>query len=574
MKNNNKKKGFTLTEVLVVVLVIAVLAAIAYPMYTRSITKSKAVEAINLLEMVRNKQLQKFARDHEYYTDLSKITQLTSDSSLVTVEGETLKVNGYVLSVNPDKNCMSAYYKKGNTEFTLSTSYETAGLGCSGDICKSFGDIVGSATDVCGCTKTCDSGFTLDQASCSCVCNLGCATAGSCSSPSLSLPTTQSCGNGGSQTRVCTPSCNGGDCGAWGSCTSQTCEESLKPAASQSCGTCGTQSRTVSCNNSTGGWQTGAWSACTGDTCSCSEASKPAASQACGNCNKGTQTRTVTCNTSTYTWTTGPWTTCSGGGECALGDTKLAMCGTNTGYHQSGTESFIYQNLTCTSSCTWPSVTPCNSCVESPNCGKKFANGTIGACYCTQMADTKDCGNSMPIDSQSCGNCDTGTQTRTVTCDTNTGTWDIGSWSACTGGGECAAGAIQTCGSGGTKTCSSSCTWGSCADCSDFSYLVKHKSICCPQISMDQDDGTCYTRTWTHFGGQSIGYGGCYAPESGTQSCMADSSDRYMCTEDTDAFIPCTSTGDVCACMLCGGNGSDAFINTVYYKCSISNNGW
>jgi len=122
MKNNNKKKGFTLTEVLVVVLVIAVLAAIAYPMYTRSITKSKAVEAINLLEMVRNKQLQKFARDHEYYTDLSKITQLTSDSSLVTVEGETLKVNGYVLSVNPDKNCMSAYYKKGNTLFNLSTS--------------------------------------------------------------------------------------------------------------------------------------------------------------------------------------------------------------------------------------------------------------------------------------------------------------------------------------------------------------------------------------------------------------------------------------------------------------------
>ena len=51
--NHTKKSGFTLTEVLVVVLVISVLAAMAYPIYTKSATKSRAVEAINLLEMVR-----------------------------------------------------------------------------------------------------------------------------------------------------------------------------------------------------------------------------------------------------------------------------------------------------------------------------------------------------------------------------------------------------------------------------------------------------------------------------------------------------------------------------------------
>ncbi len=135
------KRGFTLTEVLVVVLIISVLAAIVYPMYTKVITKSRAVEAINLLEMVRGKQLQKFARDKSYYTVASGLGQLTSNSADQTSEGTVIKVKDYTLSLNADKSCMTAsYVKHGQPIFTFSSSYERSGLGCTGDICTSFGN--------------------------------------------------------------------------------------------------------------------------------------------------------------------------------------------------------------------------------------------------------------------------------------------------------------------------------------------------------------------------------------------------------------------------------------------------
>jgi len=72
-KTNLKVKGFTLAEMLVVVIIIAILASIAYPLYMKAVTKSRAVEAFSLLDTVRNKQIQKFAKDREYYTDFSKM---------------------------------------------------------------------------------------------------------------------------------------------------------------------------------------------------------------------------------------------------------------------------------------------------------------------------------------------------------------------------------------------------------------------------------------------------------------------------------------------------------------------
>ncbi len=439
------KKGFTLTEVLVVVLIISVLAAIVYPMYTKSVTRSRAVEAMNLLEMVRNKQLQKFARDKEYYTDLSKVGQLTTDTSKVTVDGDKLKVNDYTLSLDTVKNCMRAEYKKGSTEFTFSASYDKAGLGCSGAICSSFGNITSTADEVCGCNLTCSGGFTLDSASCTCVCS-ECTVGGQCVPPFQNQPLSESCGNGGVRTRTCTASCAGGDCSAWGLCGGQDCDNALKPTASQACGNCGTQTRAVTCNQNTGVWSTGAWGSCSGSgvcspgatqtcngggtqtcsatcswgacsTVSCDQATKPSASQACGNC--GTQTRTVTCNTTTGTWTTGSWGACSGGGVCSPGATQSCSGG--------GTQ-------TCSSTCAW------------------------SACSST------DCDNTTkPGATQACGNC--GTQTRTVTCDTTTGTWTTGTWDTCTGTGECTPGATNTGGCPNNqagyiiKTCNSSCQW-------------------------------------------------------------------------------------------------------------------
>ncbi len=546
------KRGFTLTEVLVVVLIISVLAAIVYPMYTKSVTRSRAVEAMNLLEMVRNKQLQKFARDKEYYTDLSKVGQLTTDTSKVTVDGDKLKVNDYTLSLDTVKNCMRAEYKKGSTEFTFSASYDKAGLGCSGAICSSFGNITSSADEVCGCNLTCSGGFTLDTTSCSCVCS-ACDVGGQCIPPFQNQPLSESCGNGGVRTRTCTPSCGGGDCTAWGLCGSQNCDAALKPAASQGCGNCGTQTRTVTCNQNTGVWSTGAWGSCSGSgvcspgatqtcngggtqTCSssctwnscgsvaCDQASKPSSSQSCGNCNSGTQTRTVTCNTSNGTWTTGTWGSCSGGGECAAGTSR--GCGNGSG------------TQTCSSSCVW------------------------GACSSTDCDQA-----SKPAESQSCGNCNSGTQTRTVTCNTSTGAWTTGAWGTCTGGGICAPGATQSC-SGGTQTCSSSCAWGTCVQTVTPVTRTTKVLTTCGAVS----GGTClsYTYELCQPGSGSWAWPTGYNPDNcrsrTTYSVCYDdyiqgSADQFSC--QTWSLPSCSGSNYQ---SICNANGKG-------YKCKISAGG-
>ncbi len=270
IKNTKKpKKGFTLTEVLVVVLIIGVISAIAYPVYTKSINKSRAVEAINLLEMVRNKQIANFARRGEYLPDFTNIGQLTNNAEAeVKSNGNAiLTVNdNYRLFINPANHCISASYMGGKARaavFTFSASYEEAGLGCDGDICSSFGDVVGSASAVCSCgDKNCDAPYVLNPQTCACDCPLAC-TEGGCRPKNPARTETQSCGykNTGTQTRNCPESC--GECTEnWGPCSGQNCNEDTKPASTQACSNCGARTQSVTCEN--GSWKQSGFGACSG----------------------------------------------------------------------------------------------------------------------------------------------------------------------------------------------------------------------------------------------------------------------------------------------------------------------
>lgn len=275
-----KKKGFTLTEVLVVVLIVSILAAVAYPLYTKSITKSRAVEAIGLLEMVRNKQLSHFARSGEYFNNFADMGQLVSGSQPALLsENAQMQIKDYTLSLNTDTNCMNARYAKGSNSFTFSSSYENAGLGCTGSICTSFGGIVGDASSVCNCgnkvcngdfvlnqdtcscecTQTCSGNFTLDKESCRCTCGISCSggqvkDAASCSCycpPPVTFWNGSQCG------------CPSGQCLNGGACLTVDSVCEAGKVESERCGKNNSGERMRSCKaGCPNTW--GSWSACVG----------------------------------------------------------------------------------------------------------------------------------------------------------------------------------------------------------------------------------------------------------------------------------------------------------------------
>lgn len=128
------KKGFTLMEMMVVVLIIAGLASIAYPAYTKVIMKSRITEALSLAEIVREAQQRHLVVDNagSYFPQfteehVSGRTRLIKSNG-VRVEGGKLIKGDYTVSILGNNNeCIRVAYKN----IKITTHVEDSKIWCT-----------------------------------------------------------------------------------------------------------------------------------------------------------------------------------------------------------------------------------------------------------------------------------------------------------------------------------------------------------------------------------------------------------------------------------------------------------
>ena len=226
-KQNKNKRAFTLTELLIVVIVIGVLSAVTLPKFTRVIENRKVTEAEEMMSAVRTEQERRCAMDKPYTLKFDNLSDVVSSSN----------TKNYTYSLQNEG--ISAKSNKG--DYTLKMlSYQDGSFCCEGDDCtklnKNYPSCDGLTFPSSGCEGTDGDGSEI----------------GTDPTPSVSCTDgqvrgSQSCNTCGVQT---TQACVGG---RWvsqlGECSKTAAEcETPKPectegavSGSQSCNGCGTQ---------------------------------------------------------------------------------------------------------------------------------------------------------------------------------------------------------------------------------------------------------------------------------------------------------------------------------------------
>ena len=84
--SGNKQNGVTLLELMIVVVIVGIIAAIAYPSYTQFIAKSKRAAGTSVLLQIADRQQQFFMDNKQFATKFSSLGY-ASDAMMVNEDG-------------------------------------------------------------------------------------------------------------------------------------------------------------------------------------------------------------------------------------------------------------------------------------------------------------------------------------------------------------------------------------------------------------------------------------------------------------------------------------------------------
>jgi len=101
----NKRSGFTLIELMIVVAIIGIITAIAYPSYDQYVTRSKRADAMSALMLAAQSYERYRANKYDYDTSLGNIfaTQVPVEggTAYYTLSNTAQASGGYTLTATP-----------------------------------------------------------------------------------------------------------------------------------------------------------------------------------------------------------------------------------------------------------------------------------------------------------------------------------------------------------------------------------------------------------------------------------------------------------------------------------------